>query len=209
MTRILANATAKDRPPTDFYATPPEVTQALLDFLQIEKQARIWEPACGDGRMSGVIRSNDYEVVESDIQTGNDFLLEPNNRDCDWVITNPPFIHSEAFIRHAASLALDGFALLLKSQYWHSARRNGLFFNPRPAFVLPLSWRPDFLFGAKAGAPTMEVLWTVWIDPHDEPTIYEPLARPKITQPLPDFPAIPVTSEVTSGVSGAALDETV
>lgn len=177
MSRILANASANDRPATDFYSTPPQVTQALLDFLQIEKQARIWEPACGKGMMVDVIKQNGYEVEATDVSSGQDFLCQADNRNCNWVITNPPFILSERFIYHAAKLALDGFAFLLKSQYWHATRRQKLFFELRPAFVLPLSWRPDFLFGAKSGAPTMEVLWTVWIDPHDKPTIYEPLAR--------------------------------
>lgn len=33
----------------DFYPTPPECTQALIDFLKIPKGATIWECACGDG----------------------------------------------------------------------------------------------------------------------------------------------------------------
>jgi hypothetical protein len=179
MSRILANASSSDRPATDFYETPEEVTQALVDYLLIEKAARIWEPACGNNRIVRVLQRNGYEVVGTDIQTGNDFLQETTNRDCDWVITNPPFHYAEAFVRHAATLQLDGFAFLLKSQYWHSMKRNRLFFDIRPTFVLPLSWRPDFLFGTKSGSPTMEVLWTVWIDRHDEPTVYEPLLRPE------------------------------
>ena len=38
-------------------------------------------------------------------------------------------------------------------------KRIDLFNSNPPAFVLPLSWRPDFGGG---GAPTMDVLWTVW-----------------------------------------------
>ena len=46
---------------------------------------------------------------------------------------------------------------------------------------VPLSWRPDFLFGSKSGAPTMEVLWTVWKAPYDNATtLYEPLLKPRI-----------------------------
>jgi hypothetical protein len=67
---------------------------------------------------------------------------------------------------------------LLKSQYWHSKRREKLFQRIRPAQVFPLTWRPDFHFGAKGSAPTMEVLWTVWRSPYRSKfTKYEPLSK--------------------------------
>lgn len=55
-----------------------------------------------------------------------------------------------------------------------------------PRFVLPLTWRPDFLEhekqeGDKKGAPTMEVAWSVWFKGSNE-TIYLPLQKPEITK---------------------------
>lgn len=184
VTVTLANSTNdydwRERPATDFYSTPPKCTQALLDFLQIEKQAVIWECASGKGMMADVIEANGYKVIRSDIDSGTDFLESSDGYgQVDWIITNPPFMASEAFIRHAAELKVPAFAFLLKSQYWHAASRVSLFNQIRPAFVLPLAWRPDFLFGAKSGSPTMEVCWSVWIQPHDEPTVFQPLSRPK------------------------------
>ena len=35
-------------------------------------------------------------------------------------------------------------ALLLKSQYWHSQKRVALFEKYPPAYVMALTWRPDF-----------------------------------------------------------------
>ena len=181
MSITLVNSTHeydwRTRPATDFYPTPHEVTQALLNFLEIEKDAKIWEPACGDGHMVKSIQANGYTVVSGDIRTGQDFLQQDHNG-CDWIITNPPFCIAESFIRHAASMPLDGFALLLKSQYWHSANRLKLFNEIKPAFVMPLTWRPDFLFGSKSGSPTMEVLWTVWTPEYGR-TKYVPLGRPE------------------------------
>jgi hypothetical protein len=178
MTVTLCNAGAKDRPETDFYATPEAVTHALLDWLNLPMGTRIWECAAGDGRMVEVMLARGYQVESSDIKTGVDFRVA-GARKVDWIITNPPFIVAEDFIRHAYDLNPTGFAFLLKSQYWHSMKRNKLFFDIRPIAVLPLSWRPDFLFGKKSGAPTMEVLWTVWESPYGQKTIYEPLAKPK------------------------------
>lgn len=188
MTVTLANSsTTSDwhkRPLTDFYPTPWDVTQSLIDFLMLPKTTTIWEPAAGEGHMAKVLESNGYTVRSSDIQAGEDFLLQ---REClgDFIITNPPFIVAEEFIKHSNWLTPKcGFAFLLKSQYWHSAKRFKLFQSVPPQFVCPLTWRPDFLFGAKSGAPTMEVLWTIWFNPkwqecYEGATVYKPLDRPK------------------------------
>jgi hypothetical protein len=191
MSVTLANSSEiqnwRERCPTDFYPTPPHVTQALIDFLMLPKELTIWEPAFGDGRMSNVIKGNGYNVFESDIQTGIDFLQTPScNR--DFIITNPPFCIAEEFIKHAKLLNPNcGFAFLLKSQYWHGAKRLKLFQEIQPQFVLPLTWRPDFLFGAKSNSPTMEVLWSVWINQewkecYEGECIYRPLKKPKIVK---------------------------
>jgi hypothetical protein len=187
MTVTLANSSSenwRNRPATDFYPTPPDVTQALVDFLNLPKELTLWEPACGDGHMVKVLRANGYVVRDSDIKTGTDFL---NTKECpeSFIVTNPPFCVAEEFIRHANTLKPEcGFAFLLKSQYWHSAKRLKLFREIRPQFVLPLTWRPDFLFGVKGGNPTMEVLWTVWINQeweecYEGETIYNLLEKPK------------------------------
>jgi hypothetical protein len=179
MSVMLANGGSDDRKFSDYYPTPPECTHALLDFLALPKGTEIWEPACGSGHMANVFRERGYVVEESDITLGMDYLLSGDSL-CDWVITNPPFSLAADFIEHAFMQAPGGgFAFLLKSQYWHASKRLQLFNDYRPDHVLPLTWRPDFLFGAKSGAPTMEVLWTVWKWPYTATrTIYQPLRKP-------------------------------
>lgn len=162
---ILSNASNKKRRELDFYPTPPDVTHALLSFLNIPTNYIVWEPACGNGAMSEVIMEYGYGVISTDIrQTGYgmggiDFLSA--RRECDAIITNPPFADSQKFILHAIDQA-GIVAMLLKSQYWHAAKRKKLFAEHPPAYILPLTWRPDFMNGERGGAPTMEVLWTVW-----------------------------------------------
>ena len=162
----LANGGSKaNRRELDFYPTPPKATHAIMAFLNLPISC-IWEPACGNGAMSEVIKKYNHDVISSDIRddtgygTGKiDFLhgITPKKQ-IDAIITNPPFYLSVEFIIRAISIA-PTVAMLLKSQYWHSAKRIDLFNNHPPSFVLPLSWRPDFGGG---GAPTMDVLWTVW-----------------------------------------------
>jgi hypothetical protein len=186
---ILANSSAIDRSKTDFYPTPDNVTIALMNYLNLPGGSIIWEPACGEGHISRAIVKLGYTVVSSELYNreygmiGIDFLEttkgDSYRSDCNWIITNPPFSLSEEFIRKCINHGLP-FALLLKSQYWHSSRRRKLFEEYKPAAVLPLTWRPDFLFGAKSGSPTMECIWTVWENKPAEYTIYQPLIKPNI-----------------------------
>ena len=161
----------------DFYPTPPDVTHALMQFLKLDP-CLIAEPACGDGAMSKVLIEYGHDVMSSDLRDsgygapGCDFLTSIG--DFDAIITNPPFNISEDFIRHAISQARV-VAMVLKSQYWHAKKRVQLFKDCPPAYVLPLSWRPDFQ--GKGGSPTMEVHWTVWIE-GEEDTKYRVLTRP-------------------------------
>jgi len=179
---IVANGGAKEnRRALDFYPTPPEVTIALMEFLNL-KNKLVWEPACGMGAMSQVIESYGLEVISTDInlecygEGGVDFLGE-TVYDCDAIIT--PFNMSEQFIRKAVKVA-PIVAMVLKSQYWHAAKRLKLFEDHPPAYVLPLTWRPDFLFDHRANgeksAPTMDCIWTVW-DCDLKSTVYEPLKK--------------------------------
>lgn len=174
--RICGGNPAGKRKKSDFYPTPPEATQALLDFLRLDRRANIWEPACGEGDMVEVLVKNGYSVRATDLQTGTDFLTTEHNFS-DWIITNPPFSLSEQFIRKCAEYGVP-FALLLKSQYWHAARRLALFSEITPTYVLPLTWRPDFFFKERGGSPLMDVIWCVWL-PWEKGTRYIPLEKPK------------------------------
>ena len=179
--RICGGNTAYKRNQSDFYPTPPEATQALLDFLDLPQKTTVWEPACGEGHMVEVIEKNDLRVIATDIQTGTDFLKAEMPKGVDWIITNPPFSLSEQFIRKAHAHDVS-FAMLLKSQYWHAARRVNLFLDTKPSYVLPLTWRPDFLFKTRGkGSPLMDVMWCVWCKDEFKTynTTYIPLTRPK------------------------------
>lgn len=188
MSVILANGGDQSkRRELDFYPTPPEVTHALLQFLNLSRDSCVWEPACGDGAMSDVLAKYFDNVRSSDIRQtsyakdGVDFLNAQYK--CDAIITNPPFNASEQFIRHALKNA-NIVAMVLKSQYWHAAKRASLFSEYPPAWVLPLTWRPDFLFDQRVngvkGSPTMECLWTVWVKGETE-TKYRLLNKPDLS----------------------------
>lgn len=178
--RINGGNTAYKRNESDFYPTPSDVTIALLNFLSIPKDKTIWEPACGQNHIVNTTRAFGYDVIGTDIQTGTDFLTVTPDFKFDWIITNPPFSISEDFIYRCA-IHWKPFALLLKSQYWNAKRRLKMFREYQPKYILPLTWRPDFLFKSRgSGSPFMDMMWCVWDSEPSKETLFVPLERPNI-----------------------------
>jgi hypothetical protein len=167
----------------DFYATPSEVTEALLrspvgPALLLRP---IWEPACGDGAISKVLIEHGANVVSTDLHDrgyglgGVDFLRcsMPSRA----VITNPPFDRAADFIRRACTRG-QPVAMVLKATYWHAANRHDLFNDTRPAYIMPLLWRPA-MAPDRGKSPTMEFMWVVWGAQPSPTCQYLPLPRPK------------------------------
>jgi hypothetical protein len=161
-----------ERKPSDFYPTPPDVTQALIDAAGLSSRPlRIWEPACGDGAMSKVLAANGHQVHSTDLREdsgfglgGIDFLdpLEaPWGGEPDAIITNPPFTLAEEFIRAAIRRA-PLVAMLLKSNYWHTQRGLALYHSHPPTMEYKLTWRPAFLSAERGDNPIMDCSWCVW-----------------------------------------------
>lgn len=184
----LATATVEsmkkwDRKPADVYPTPEECTQAVFNALGIPPGTRIWEPACGNGKVSRVLRLNGLEVISTDLrhtgygEGGVDFLTAKCPPDCKWIFTNPPFSIAEEFIRHALTM-VPNVVMLLKSNYWHAGRCLALFENHRPTIEYRLTWRPAFLAAERGNNPLMDVSWCVWRG-SGGPAIWRPLRKPK------------------------------
>ena len=130
--------------------------------------------------MANVLEGYGYDVISTDLvdRGFEDMLGEFNFLDvlrphqpCDAIITNPPFNLASKFISKALSFT-PIVAMLLKSQFWHAARRLPLFEKHPPSRVLPLTWRLDFTGG---GAPTMDCTWFVW---GVEGIPFKPLSKP-------------------------------
>lgn len=167
----------------DFYATPWEATQALVNTMKSRLLGRrVWEPACGDGMMARVLEANGMTVYGEDLvdrgygHGGRDFLRATGVPMADIIITNPPFNLAEEFIRHALWFQPKICAMLLKANYWNAFERQQLFEDHPPARVMPLSWRLDFTGG---GRPTMDCIWILWDTQHQGETAFGPiLANP-------------------------------
>lgn len=95
----------------DFYQTPDVATRALLGTGELTNRL-IWEPACGAGAISEVLKEHDYDVISTDRYergygtTGEEWNFIAPGAERPWanlatIVTNPPFMHADAFILKA------------------------------------------------------------------------------------------------------------
>lgn len=114
----------------DLYETPPQATHALCRAINVSG-LRIWEPACGRGAISEVLKEYGAQVLSTDLvdygygECGRDFLLEFGPCEVDAIITNPPFKLADAFVRQALALAPRAI-MLLRWAYAEGAGRSDI-----------------------------------------------------------------------------------
>lgn len=107
----------KDRCQTPDYGVEPLFP--YLDAMQTRLGRRlvIWEPARGEGLMVATLRSRGYDVIDSDLLTGQDFLSWRPVEPYDVIVTNPPYASEIrfAFIGRCCYLA-HPWALLMPTE---------------------------------------------------------------------------------------------
>lgn len=123
----------------DFYPTPAWATKALLE--NEEFFGSVWEPACGDGAMSEVIKKY-YplkNVYSSDLYAhgygdliGVDFLSMPNDKQTDNVITNPPYEIANEFVLKALQVSQCKVAMLVRLAFLEGQERYQTIFKDNP-----------------------------------------------------------------------------
>ena len=82
---------------------------------------KIWEPACGGGKMVAALRQAGLDVVGSDITQDVDFLGQAPETGVSAIITNPPYALAQEFIERA--LHFDDtriVAMLLRTDFDHA-----------------------------------------------------------------------------------------
>ena len=111
----------------DLYETPEWATRALMSVESFEEP--ILEPACGMGAISNVL-SEKYAVISTDLiqrEFGGCVDFFSVDCPCGAVITNPPYVLAEEFIKHAKSLPTTKIAMILKLSFLESEKRKELF----------------------------------------------------------------------------------
>jgi hypothetical protein len=151
----------------DFFPTPAWATHALIENEAFKGD--IWESACGNGAMSGVLENIGNRVISSDLfdrgygEADHDFL--ESWRRAPNIVTNPPFNAAEGFVRSGLERAGKKFALLLRLAFLEGAnRQRTIFTDAPPARVWVFSERITFYpAGAvQKGTGTTAYAWFVW-----------------------------------------------
>lgn len=168
-----SNHTDYERETNDFYATDPKALELLLELEAFSPY--VWEPACGQGHLSEVLKAHGYKVKSSDIIDRGypdteklDFLqvqVQPGpSRD---IITNPPYKLAKEFVEHALDISMDStkVAMFLKVQFLEGKERRKLFEKYPPKVIYVSSSR---LICAMNGAfenvssSAVAYAWFIW-----------------------------------------------
>ena len=166
-----SNHTDKEREFNDYYATEPKALELLLELETFSN--RVWEPACGQGHLSEVLKNSGYNAMSSDLiyrgyGYGNiDFLKVSKSFDGD-IITNPPYKYAKEFVEHALDIVTDGHkvAMFLKVQFLEGKARRKMFekYPPKRIYVssgrLRCAMNGDFEKYAKSNA--VSYAWFIW-----------------------------------------------
>jgi len=164
-----------NREKNDFYATPEESTEKLLNVVTF--RGRIYEPCCGQGHISEVLVKHGYEVFSSDLVDRGygtprvDFLMETQKYDN--VVTNPPFKNALEFAEKALELSRYKVALLLKLSFLEGVARRNFFKRYPPEKVWVFSQRQALMKNGEPHSGGMLALaWFIWSkDNIESPTV--------------------------------------
>jgi hypothetical protein len=185
----LASGTGNKRAPlseraNDLYETPSEAVSALLRVEALPKC--IWEPACGPGAIARVLRDAGHFVLSTDLvnysspdqdRHGWDFLSErqmPPHKNCEAIVTNPPFKNAGEFVAHALDIC-PRVVMLLRLAFLESQKRSPILDNGQLARVHVFRKRLPMMHRHGWEGPTnsnsgMAFAWFVWDRNHHGPT---------------------------------------
>jgi len=176
-TSLVGDSVNRERVKDDYYATPPEATRVLLDNFGLNDCFTIYEPACGEGHISEVLKKfypdkhiHSTDLINRGYGVGNINFLELNSgKKWDCIITNPPFKLSQEFIEKGLKLANKYVIMFAKIQLLEGVARRKLFdkFPPKYIYVFtdrvnPLRNGSPVDENGKKWASTMCFAWFVW-----------------------------------------------
>lgn len=179
-TSVMAN-----RQPTedgaDYFPTPPWAARAGAELIQhIDPGAwRVWEPACGGGHMAYGLADYFGEVFATDFYdygwagahvSNLDFLSDEAGQigEFDWIVSNPPFVLGDAFVRQAYVRARRGVAMLLRLVFLEGGKRYRLLHEDCPlSAVAPFSERVPMVKGRwdPDASSATAYAWFIWQKP--------------------------------------------
>lgn len=144
-TSLVGTSTTRERANYDYYATPYQATEMLLD--EVKFSGNFLEPCVGGGHIVDVIKRYypDECVYGVDIVDRGypntlvaDFLKHDFlGQKFDNVVTNPPFSLAQEFLEKCMEVVNDGgkIAMFLKIQFLEGAKRREMFKKYPPKYI--------------------------------------------------------------------------
>lgn len=147
-----SNHSNYERQPVDYYATDPHSAEIFLDKIKqdgIILPKEIYEPACGGGHLSEVLKNYGYTVYSSDLynhgygNTGIDFFKSDIKAEC--ILTNPPYKQALPFVKKALESVIDnGYVIMfLRIQFLEGKERYTFFKDNPPKYIYVNSSRQN------------------------------------------------------------------
>lgn len=178
---IAGGNPANGRVSRDFYTTNPAAVRQFIDrhYGGNLPKGHYLEPCVATGNIAEVIKEYGSTVTGVDIDDYGypgtivqNFLDWKTDEIFDGVITNPPFMLAEEFIRKSLKLLKDGgeAAFFLKIQFLECEKRRDLYEELPPKYIyvntkrVP-TWAENQKLDPKTGKPwatTMCTAWYVW-----------------------------------------------
>ena len=171
----------------DFYATPIECIEKLLDNFIIEKtNINILEPAAGNGNIIKVlkdkgtkgnitaieIRGEEYNnlIKLADKVIIDDFLQWNTNKNFDLIIGNPPFSLAREFLEKCFEISNEKtiIVMLLRTSFLESKSRYDFWQKHPLSGLYVLSKRPSF---TGKGTDATSYAWFIWNKSSDKQEI--------------------------------------
>lgn len=142
-----SNHTKQEREKHDFYATSPEAVKKLFDAnIDFTIPNVIYEPACGTGCLSEVLKQEygkkvySYDIIDRGYGDGTKdfFLTNELPKGCNCILTNPPYSLATEFIIHSLRLLPeDGLCIMfLKTTFLEGKNRYKKIFSKTPPIYI-------------------------------------------------------------------------
>lgn len=144
-TSLAGMSTTRERVQDDYYATPYQATEMLLD--EVKFSGNFLEPCVGGGHIVDVIKKYYpdecvYGVDLVDRGYPNTLVADFLKHDFlgqkfDNVVTNPPFSLAQEFLEKSMEVVNDGgkIAMFLKIQFLEGAKRREMFKKYPPKYI--------------------------------------------------------------------------
>lgn len=175
------------RKPYDFYATPKDVVENLLNNIDLNLYGdHVLEPSAGNGNIVEVfknhypnkkitsleIRPEEYQnlISNSEEVIIDDFLTTNKLKTYDIIIGNPPYSQAQEFVKRALELLKDNGVLifLLRTAFLESKLRYKFWQEHPVSGLYTLSRRPSF---TGKGTDATSYSWFIWDKSSDKQVI--------------------------------------